>query len=61
MRRWALSLPGILMVVGVLAIILGAVQHLMGVLALPHLAIYLGVAGLLLLIPGIFMSIMRPG
>jgi hypothetical protein len=59
MRRWAGSWPGILVLVGILTIILGAEQHFIGLLAIPHLAIYLGVVGLLLLIPGILMSIPR--
>jgi hypothetical protein len=61
MREWAWSWAGILVLVGILAIILGAIQHYIGILPLPHLAIYLGVLGLLLLIPGIVMSIRRTG
>jgi hypothetical protein len=56
MRKWILSWPGILVVVGILAILLGVEQHFIGVLAIPHFAIYLGVLGVLLLVPGIVIS-----
>jgi hypothetical protein len=56
MRKWIFSWPGILVVVGILAILLGVEQHFIGVLAIPHFAIFLGVVGVLLLIPGIVMS-----
>jgi hypothetical protein len=61
MRQWASSWPGILVLVGVLAIILGLMQHFIGLIVVPHLAIYLGVVGLLLLIPGVFLSLRRGG
>ena len=56
MRTWIFSWPGILVVVGIVAILLGVEQHFIGVLAIPHFAIYLGALGLVLLVLGIVMS-----
>jgi hypothetical protein len=61
MRQWASSWAGILVLVGVLAIILGLMQHFIGLVVLPHLAIYLGALGLVLLIPGVVMTVRRSG
>jgi hypothetical protein len=61
MRQWASSWAGILVLVGVLAIILGLMQHFISLVAIPHLAIYLGALGLILLIPGVIMSMRRSG
>jgi hypothetical protein len=50
-----------LVLVGVLAVILGLMQHFIGLVAIPHLAIVLGALGLVLLIPGVIMSVRRSG
>jgi hypothetical protein len=59
MRRWIFSWPGILAVVGLISVILAVAQHGVGVLGVPHLAIYLGVVGIALLFVGIFIGILR--
>jgi hypothetical protein len=59
MRQWVTSWAGILVVVGVLAIILSLLQHFISQVAIPHLAIYLGVLGVALLVPGLILSVWR--
>jgi hypothetical protein len=56
MARWFISLPGILVIVGILALLLAGAQHFISVVDVPHLAIYLGVIGLILVVAGIFMT-----
>ena len=59
-----MNMAGIaLVILGVLVIVLGALQHFMGIFggSIAHLSIYLGVVGLILAIPGALMSMRRGG
>ncbi len=49
----------ILVVVGIVLLGAGAAQHFLGLSSTSHLAIYLGVVGLVALLPGAWLSMRR--
>ncbi len=51
----------ILVVVGVILLGAAAAQHFLGLSAISHLAIYLGVFGLVAVLPGAWLSLRRSG
>ncbi len=49
----------LLALVGVVLIIVAAVQHFVGLSPISHLALILGIIGVVALVPGVFLSMRR--